>query len=821
MRDPESRSSENETLSGGPVMPGTTSPPQQTGGTERSILGVIGRYLAPPAPTPGSERESRPAGGGAFSAGPMPPVAPRGARSAPVADIEVSEDDDEDSAGLMRGAIAPLTSLVVHLTVLLSLALWQLAPVQADRSDLVIQAPPVEELIWEEPPELTVRLDDEQMPALDPTPTTTAPMLADNESSALDLESLAGEIDEQLQARAPEIMPDGWLEDREALTRLIADASGLPPGRAHAVVDDYNHALDRITQELLRLLGQGDVLVIWCFDQSESMKDDQQEIRARIDRVYAELANSAALDGDALTTAVTSFGQDFIVHTDAPVTDPAAVAEAIDLVPIDPSGEELMCGAVANSIGHFRDYAKRQQRRTALILVTDESGNFAESETFLEPTIRLANSSRCHVYVLGREAVFGSPYARVRWVHPETGREHLLPVDRGPETGFAQQLQTDGFAARTDAHTSGFGPYAQSRLAWKTGGIFFMLPGVEMHVVGDQTRRYPSATISAYRPDLRSRGEIAAETNRRPLRKLITDTVYHFNPQQADAAKIMGMRETFSADPDGFAEEMRQSQEAAGVYLANLRQAIEKLQTQRPQREKETSARWQANYDLIRAQTVAYAARVYLYQKALQAAAEKFPDTARTLPGDKQLVRWRLKETRSPVTDETAADMLRQSQELYLAVLRNHPNTPWAARAEWELQRLFNVTDEAIVEALSAAETAAASSEDAQPAAGSDLAQSRVASLEAGEGVGAGGGVDVGVGVGGGGGGGGGVGVGVGQGVGAGAGGHWQLDAFSSVEFVPEYRAPRPPRQDGGGGARPRPPSRPAKPVQRTPIPKL
>ena len=37
------------------------------------------------------------------------------------------------------------------------------------------------------------------------------------------------------------------------------------------------------------MLLKGKVQIAWVFDQSESMKDDQQEIRDRIERVYQEL----------------------------------------------------------------------------------------------------------------------------------------------------------------------------------------------------------------------------------------------------------------------------------------------------------------------------------------------------------------------------------------------------------------------------------------------------------------------------------------------------------------------------------------------------
>lgn len=46
-------------------------------------------------------------------------------------------------------------------------------------------------------------------------------------------------------------------------------------GEPQAIVGDYADAMDRITQEILAKLAKGKVLVMWCFDQSESMLDDR------------------------------------------------------------------------------------------------------------------------------------------------------------------------------------------------------------------------------------------------------------------------------------------------------------------------------------------------------------------------------------------------------------------------------------------------------------------------------------------------------------------------------------------------------------------
>ena len=131
-------------------------------------------------------------------------------------------------------------------------------------------------------------------------------------------------------------------------------------------------------------------------------------------------------------------------------------------------------------------------------------GTPENNSQFLEQAISVAKSADCKIYVLGRESVFGYPYANIRWRHPQTRRMHWLKIDRGPETGFPEQLQTNGFRRRSDAFNSGFGPYEQTRMARETNGVFFMLPTVEPNLVRvKQKIKYDMEALRPYRPDLR------------------------------------------------------------------------------------------------------------------------------------------------------------------------------------------------------------------------------------------------------------------------------------------------------------------------------
>ena len=67
-------------------------------------------------------------------------------------------------------------------------------------------------------------------------------------------------------------------------------------GEVGAVVDGYGAARSRMTQELVRLMRTQKVMAVWLFDESNSMKDDQQEISAEFHKIYEELGIQSRKD---------------------------------------------------------------------------------------------------------------------------------------------------------------------------------------------------------------------------------------------------------------------------------------------------------------------------------------------------------------------------------------------------------------------------------------------------------------------------------------------------------------------------------------------
>ncbi|MFK8111340.1 MAG: hypothetical protein AB8B91_04040, partial [Rubripirellula sp.] len=98
---------------------------------------------------------------------------------------------------------------------------------------------------------------------------------------------------------------------------------------------------------------------------------------------------------------------------------------------------------------------------------------------------------------------------------------------------------------------------------------------------------------------------------------------------------------------------------------------------------------WQANYDIILAQLVAYQARIFEYGVALDAFIAN-PKTAPMKKGERILRNWDIR-TMSKVRTEEAKPYVKRANEMFASIKKEHPGSPWAARANWELKRGFGV----------------------------------------------------------------------------------------------------------------------------------
>lgn len=510
-------------------------------------------------------------------------------------------------------------------------------------------------------------------------------------------------IDEAESLREPDIKVNMGAMTVPGLNIISKDlGTGQVTGETGRVVEGYGAALGQITQELVRLMRESKVHVVWLFDESDSMTDDQKEIRERFYKVYEELGLVQRSDSklknsdEILLTSVMSFGKGINEHTQKPTANADEIKAAIDRIKVDESGLENTCAAITSAVSKYAAGANRQKRKLVVIVVSDESGDDGEH---VEEAIQRCKSAEAPVYILGRYSVFGYPYARLKWIDPKYGLTHWLQINRGPETPFPECLQFDGLHGRWDVFSSGFGPYEQVRIAKQTGGIFFMLPGKEDNLAGAgslEERKFELLDMKEYLPDLSSRMEYAKERDTSKFRDAQWRVIATLNPHKDEKLNMQEHR--YSLDPNQFTTQGKDTFEKALRAMGMLNEAVQLLESVKKFRDKETSERWRANYDLMHAQCLAYRVRLFQLLLSLDAHQKKKP-----VPKDPKNNYWdirRVQEMLEPDKEQvrqTKVDMaeLKKQNEIAKAefkdVIERHPRTPWARRAQWELQQGFGM----------------------------------------------------------------------------------------------------------------------------------
>jgi len=608
---------------------------------------------------------------------------------------------------------AVLISLTIHVVVLVALALMRYAVTNADPAFVIETIIADEDRDYEE---VIQQLDDQQEIA--ESINFIAGSVSTNVGGSEAPLSKQTKIDIDDVVREPDIKIRPVVESLPGADTLSTElGEGTVTGEVGAVVEGYGAALDRLTAELLRMMRSHKLTVVWLFDESESMKDDQQELQKRIYRVYQELrlvdtnpeaaglgrGNRKSLQ-DVLETSITSFGATWRVHTPKTLSDPRGLMSAIDSIPIDRTGAENMCAALLLAVRKYRGVVAGG-RKLVLIVVSDESG---DDGLLVEDVIRECKSIKAPVYFLGRESVFGSLYAFKRWRHPDTGRLFLLPMRRGPETPFAEQLQYDGYGKRKDSHMSGFGPYEQMRIARDTGGIFFQLPHEEADLNDLDNRKNEMLNLREYLPNLDSRRVYVGVRDSSDFRRAIWEVIVLLNPYEKQRAAALYLdRNWFDRNPGRYRAPAKQRWNKIMTVFSALARARQRLEQVRPLRDKEASLRWRANYDLIFAQLVAYQVRLLEWAIALDQFAQSVPTRKFKNPkanrwsvahGRRQLImptKQQEKQISKVLGREFTAETLKQAHRTALKQLAKveelHPGSPWARRARWEKQRRFGV----------------------------------------------------------------------------------------------------------------------------------
>jgi Mg-chelatase subunit ChlD len=517
-------------------------------------------------------------------------------------------------------------------------------------------------------------------PALTPAAGSFSPNLATTTVSSPP-SALARSADGAGAARAVELSA---LNVRRAADVMVPSASMLGQtvsikGNGAEHVGDVEGAVDRIAIEVLRRLEKGRTLVVWAFDASGSLQVERERLVKHIDAVYAHIAQldeqSLASD-DGLLTAVVAFGHDRKAMTTEPTADKGAIVSAIESVPLDTTGVETTFQTVAEIVrrwGRYKD-AQGHPYHPMVIVVTDEVG---DDEAHLEEAIDVASRAKVPVYVLGSQAIFGRDMGYMDYTDPATKQTFRhLPVRQGPESATLEQIRLpfwyDG--PQYDTLDAGFGPYALSRLAGATGGIYFVTR------LGPGRMGFDPVMMREYKPDWVSRKQYEANLSKSPIRQAVLEAS-QITQQQLPGQPPLSFP---AADGPEFKEAMAKAQEVAARTAYTVDAAIEPVMRVTQARDRETSRRWQAHYDLVLGRLLAMKIRCYEYNWA---CAKMKKDAPKFQKPDSNA--WRLVPDREIHYSDKASAAAEEARTVLKRVVEEHPGTPWALLAQRELKDPF------------------------------------------------------------------------------------------------------------------------------------
>jgi hypothetical protein len=619
---------------------------------------------------------------------------------------------------------AVVTSMLVHIVLLFTFWLIRTGVIQADPKILV------DSIFTEERIQPEFSQDIIETKLAENLTNISGGKLATNVSSAASAALPSVKVEESSALEDPKL--------NFTLADITAPANGILgddlggeeiQGESAHVVEGYGPAMSQLAQEVMRLMRSQRVLIVWLFDESESMKDDQKEIRQQFHKIYEDLnlvqTKAAKRDKrfrkkDILMTSINGFGKDIHPLTPRPTSDLNDIRTAIDKIAIDESGKENLCATISAIVDKFGTIAKGKKQKLVIVVVSDESGDDGK---IVEQALIKAKRAEASIYILGRESVFGYPFARVRWKDPKYNLSFWLTINRGPETPYPECLQWNGLHARWDVHNAGFGPYEQVRLAKETNGIFFVLPGKEENLAGrgaQERRKYHFLDMKEYEPSLQSRPRYADELSGSEFRSTLWEVILNLNPnahfQLPKNDPLLNIRQLhYSVDLQEFRSQAAREANKAARAMGLLNQVIPTLQKLQPLRDKESSERWRANYDLINAQCIAYRVRLFQFLLAMDQHANANPPRKPVMipnvkkPNNEWNVRWttkmldpddaqfqRIKATfRIKLDKEQYLQKLnterKRAIDLFQLVIERHPGTPWARRAQVELNQGFGM----------------------------------------------------------------------------------------------------------------------------------
>jgi Cu/Ag efflux protein CusF len=453
-------------------------------------------------------------------------------------------------------------------------------------------------------------------------------------------------------------------------------------------------AVDRLTGEIAAALDAGPSVVCCVFYQSVSLAGQRKAIASRLERVFDELgANRSGARKPDLKNMVIAYGKTVSLVLKA-TDDTAAVARAIESIPVDDSGIEMTFTAIRAAASEASVFRRAPRRNVLIIAFTDEVGN---DQVEVDKTAVYCRNQGMPVYVVGVPAPFGMREVKFKFVDFDPKYDQDVQwgvVEQGPETLYPEVVRVHSGSLADEAIDSGFGPYSLSKLCAATGGIYFAVHanrGASGRVTNDQTAAMSSQlryffdpeVMRDYQPDYQSAAAIDKKLTDNKAKKVLVEAARSVEISPMEAPTMVFPRK----DDASLSQLLAEAQKMAARIQPRLDSLAELLKSGLSDREAIKEKRWQAGYDLSLGRVLAVKVRTDAYNAMLAQAkgGMKFKDPKNDT--------WELKESAdvSQVGSQTEK-AAKQAQSLLERVVQEHPGTPWALLAAEELKRPLGYT---------------------------------------------------------------------------------------------------------------------------------
>lgn len=454
-------------------------------------------------------------------------------------------------------------------------------------------------------------------------------------------------------------------------------------------------AIRRISSEVQASLEVSPTLIVWCFDRTPSasrlVTDGLAAARAMYD--MPEIRQALLSKQQNLLTAVVAFDAETEFVLDPPVSDWQQIRTAFEKVKTVEGGKELTFTALQKTLDKYLPLRTQDRREIVVVVVTDEAGNDQDQA---DAVTELAKKNSIPVHVIGSPAPWGqtNPFLALGDKNKDEN-DDTFPT-HGPESRQSERVEVQMWSSQSlmtredfTMIDSGFGPYALERLARTTRGEFFVVRpaagavyqyrstsiGHKFWPTGSEMRFDPKV-VGKYAPQYVSQKEYESLLAANKAWQALVDAA------KLPPINIVAFPEqTFEKRNEAqFTRQLNTAQQFAARHSPPVDQVYNVLSAGEGDREKLTSPRLQAEFDLAIGRALAAKVRLDGYN-AMLAALKRGKNF--TNEGSR---RWHIEQSTNIETGSQLQKMGEKAIMYLQRVQKDHAGTPWARLAEQELK---------------------------------------------------------------------------------------------------------------------------------------